>query len=451
MLVCKWGENTMRMYDIIAKKRDGLELTTEEINFWVKEYVKGTIPDYQVSALLMAIFLQGMNQRETLDLTMAMASSGEQINLSSIHGITVDKHSTGGVGDKTTLVVGPLVAAAGVPVAKMSGRGLGHTGGTIDKLEAIPGFKTELPIDDFIQNVNKIGVAIAGQTGNLVPADKKIYALRDVTATVNHISLIASSIMSKKIASGSDAIVLDVKTGSGAFMKEEKDAFALAEEMIRIGYGANKEVVAVVSDMDQPLGYAVGNTLEVIEAIETLKGNGPNDLTELCLILGAHMLVLAKKVENFHEGKEMLKEKLYSGKALEKFVKLIQMQGGDPKVINDYHLFPGAAYSDIVISVQGGYVHGIDGEKVGTAALVSGAGRFTKESQIDLGAGIVLKKKVGEKVLKGDVLAVIYSNQEERLKDSKELLESAYLISSDPVLRSKLIRGVVTKDGIEKN
>lgn len=440
----------MRMYDIIAKKRDGFELTAEEINFWVKGYTEGFIPDYQVSALLMAIFLKGMSKKETLNLTMCMAESGEKMDLSSIDGIKVDKHSTGGVGDKTTLVLAPLVASAGIPVAKMSGRGLGHTGGTIDKLEAIPGFRTELSMNQFINYVNRIGIALAGQTGNLVPADKKIYALRDVTATVNNISLIASSIMSKKIASGADAIVLDVKTGSGAFMKEEPEAFALAEEMVSIGSGLGKEVVAVISNMDQPLGYAVGNSLEVIEAIETLKGNGPEDLTELCLALGAHMLILAKKAEAYHEAREVLEERLYSGQGLKKFVELIEAQGGNTGVIDRYDLFPKAVQYASITASQDGIISKIDCEKVGVSSLIAGAGRLTKESKIDLGAGIVLKKKVGQKVKKGEVIADIYSNEQEKLQEAMEMLKQAYTIEETFCGQNKLIVGIVRKNGTEK-
>ncbi|WHH59437.1 pyrimidine-nucleoside phosphorylase [Petroclostridium sp. X23] len=440
----------MRMYDIIAKKRDHMELSAEEIAYWIQGYTKGEIPDYQSSALLMSIFLNGMNQQETADLTMAMAASGEQLDLSDIRGIKVDKHSTGGVGDKTTLILGPLVASAGVSVAKMSGRGLGHTGGTIDKVESIPGFNTQLKKEEFIYNVNNIGIALAGQTGNLVPADKKLYALRDVTATVNNLSLIASSIMSKKIASGSDAIVLDVKTGSGAFMKDTEEAFQLAQEMIRIGIGVGREVVAVITDMDQPLGYAVGNSVEVIESIETLKGNGPQDLIELCLILGSYMLLMGKVVDNIEEGESILRKKLSSGKALKKFEEWIAHQGGNIGVINDYHLFPKSEYIRPVIAKDTGTVASIDSERVGIASLLSGAGRITKESQIDLGAGIILQKKIGNKVKSGEAIAEIYTNDASKINEIEETVLSAYKISQQPVQPRKLIHGIVSKEGTKR-
>jgi pyrimidine-nucleoside phosphorylase len=440
----------MRMYDIIAKKRDGMELTGDEIEFWVKGYTNGTIPDYQISALLMAIFLKGMSKREIVDLTMSMVESGEILDLSNISGIKVDKHSTGGVGDKTTLVLGPLVASAGVPVAKMSGRGLGHTGGTIDKLESIPGFNTQIDQKKFIDCVNKVGIAIVGQTGNLVPADKKIYALRDVTATVNNIPLIASSIMSKKIAAGSDAILLDVKTGSGAFMKDVDTAFELAREMVEIGMGVGKDVIAVISDMDQPLGYAVGNSLEVMEAIDTLKGAGPQDLTDLCLTLGAYMLILSKKVHSVEEGKVILNEKLQSGEALQKLSQLIESQGGEKAVINNYNLFPQAKYIVDVHSATEGYISHIDSEKIGIASLVSGAGRVTKESSIDLSAGIVLNKKLGDNVAKNEALATIYTNNESKINEIAGLILTSYRITGEPVQANNLIYGVVDKNGMQK-
>ncbi|MDK2801488.1 MAG: pyrimidine-nucleoside phosphorylase [Clostridiales bacterium] len=438
------------MYDIIAKKRDGIELTKDEISFSVKGYTNGNIPDYQFSALLMAIFLRGMNKRETVDLTMAMVESGDRMDLSSIDGIKVDKHSTGGVGDKTTLVLAPLVAAAGIPVAKMSGRGLGHTGGTIDKLESIPGFNTQLDQKNFLDSVKKINIAIAGQTGNLVPADKKIYALRDVTATVNNISLIASSIMSKKIAAGSDAILLDVKTGNGAFMKDIDAAFNLAQEMVDIGKGINKEIIAVISDMNQPLGYAIGNSLEVIEAIETLKGVGPQDLTDLCITLGAYMLMLGKKVDSIEAGKEIAKNQINSGKALKKLSELIESQNGNKAVINNYDLLPKAKYITKIYADFEGYVEHIDTEKIGIASLITGAGRVTKESAIDLSAGIILHKKVGDRVFKEQAIATIYANDKAKIEETKQLILSSYYMTEIPVKPNQLIYGIVTKEGMQK-
>lgn len=440
----------MRMYDIIAKKRNGEELTTEEINFFVEGYTKGTIPDYQVSALMMAIFFQKMSKRETVDLTMAMVNSGEIVDLSAIEGIKVDKHSTGGVGDTTTLVVAPMVAAAGVPIAKMSGRGLGHTGGTIDKLESFDGFSVEMPIEKFVKDVNEKKIAIGGQTSNLAPADKKLYALRDVTATVDNKSLIAGSIMSKKIASGANAIVLDVKTGSGAFMKNEEDAFDLAKEMVDIGTSVGRNTIAVVTDMDEPLGFAVGNALEVKEAIDTLKGNGPKDLTELCLTLGSYMLILGEKAKDIHEAREILSEIIRSGKALDKFKELIEAQGGNSAAVDDTSLLPGARIIEPVLSTQEGYIKSIKADDVGIAALTLGAGRETKESKIDLGVGIVLHKKVGDYVKKGEELATIYANDEEKRKASEEILKNAYSIVDEKVEPRKLIKGIVKKDGIQK-
>lgn len=440
----------MRMYDIIMKKRNGGELTTEEINFFVDGYTKETIPDYQVSALMMAIYFQKMNKRETADLTTAMVNSGEIIDLSAIEGIKVDKHSTGGVGDTTTLILGPMVAAAGVPVAKMSGRGLGHTGGTIDKLESFEGFSVEMPIEKFMQNVNEKKIAIGGQTANLAPADKKLYALRDVTATVDNMSLIAGSIMSKKIASGADAIVLDVKTGSGAFMKSEEDAFELAREMVDIGTHVGRNTIGVVTDMDQPLGFAVGNALEVKEAIDTLRGEGPEDLTELCLTLGSHMLVLGKKAKNANEARKILNDVIRSGKGLAKLKELVEAQGGNAASVDDPSLLPGATIIEHVASPQDGYVKAIKADDVGIAALVLGAGRETKESEIDLGVGVVLHKKIGDTVKKGEAIATIYANNEAKRKSSEEILLKAYTIINEKVEAKKLIKGIVTKDGITK-
>lgn len=402
----------MRMVDIIIKKQNGKELTTEEIQFFVNGYTDGSIPDYQASALAMAIFFQDMSDRERADLTMAMVNSGETIDLSAIEGIKVDKHSTGGVGDTTTLVLAPLVAALDVPVAKMSGRGLGHTGGTIDKLEAIMGFHAELTKDEFIKLVNRDKVAVIGQSGNLTPADKKLYALRDVTGTVNSIPLIASSIMSKKIAAGADAIVLDVKTGAGAFMKTEEDAAELAKAMVRIGNNVGRQTMAVISDMSQPLGFAIGNALEVKEAIDTLKGEGPEDLHELVLTLGSQMVVLAKKADTLDEARAKLEEVMKNGKALEKFKDFLKNQGGDSSIVDDPSKLPQAAYQIDVPAKEAGVVSEIVADEIGVAAMLLGAGRATKEDEIDLAVGIMLRKKVGDKVEKGEPLVTLYANRE---------------------------------------
>ncbi|MDE1422426.1 pyrimidine-nucleoside phosphorylase [Bacillus licheniformis] len=402
----------MRMVDIITKKQNGEELTTEEIQFFIKGYTDGSIPDYQASALAMAIYFQDMTDRERADLTMAMVNSGETIDLSAIEGIKVDKHSTGGVGDTTTLVLAPLVAALDVPVAKMSGRGLGHTGGTIDKLEAIKGFHVELSKDEFIELVNRDKVAVIGQSGNLTPADKKLYALRDVTGTVNSIPLIASSIMSKKIAAGADAIVLDVKTGAGAFMKTDEDAVNLAKAMVRIGNNVGRQTMAVISDMSQPLGFAIGNALEVKEAIDTLKGEGPEDLTELVLTLGSQMVVLAKKAETLDEAREKLIDVMKNGKALQKFKDFLQNQGGDSSVADNPEKLPQAAYKIDVPAKEAGVMSEIVADQIGVAAMLLGAGRATKEDKIDLAVGIMLRKKVGDAVEKGEPLVTLYANRE---------------------------------------
>lgn len=402
----------MRMVDLIAKKRDGKELTTEEINFVIEGYTKGDIPDYQVSAWAMAIYFQDMSERERADLTMAMVNSGDTIDLSAIEGIKVDKHSTGGVGDTTTLVLAPLVAALDIPVAKMSGRGLGHTGGTIDKLESIEGFHVEISKDEFVNLVNTHKIAVIGQTGNLTPADKKLYALRDVTGTVNSIPLIASSIMSKKIAAGSDAIVLDVKTGAGAFMKTAEDAKELAHAMVSIGNNVGRKTMAVISDMSQPLGRAIGNSLEVQEAIDTLRGHGPADLEELCLALGRQMVYLAGKAVSLEEAEEQLKEVIRNGKALEKFKEFIANQGGNPAVADDPSLLPQASYQIEVPARQDGVVAEIVADEIGTAAMLLGAGRATKDSEIDLAVGLMLNKKIGDRVQAGESLVRIYANRE---------------------------------------
>ena len=433
----------MRMYDVIMKKRQGEELTTEEINFFVDGFTKGEIPDYQASAMLMAIFFNKMNKRETADLTNAMVESGDKIDLSNIKGIKVDKHSTGGVGDKTSISLTPLVASLGIPVAKMSGRGLGHTGGTIDKLETFKGFSVELTEEQFMENVNKINIAIMGQSGNLVPADKKLYALRDVTATVDNMSLIASSIMSKKLASGADAIVLDVKVGDGAFMKTPETAKELAQEMVDIGKHLGRETIGVISDMDQPLGYAIGNSLEVIEAIELLKGNGPKDLLELTLTIGSNMLLCAKMAESEEEARKMLMENIENGKGLEKLKDFVKAQGGDISPIDDYSKFPQAKYVEKVTSPVDGYITKIHAEAFGLIAMELGAGRATKESEIDLAVGIVLNKKRGEKVNKGDVLAYIHSNSEEKIEKARKSILENIVIEDSYDLNIPLIYDIV--------
>ncbi|MBE2907369.1 pyrimidine-nucleoside phosphorylase [Anoxybacillus flavithermus] len=428
----------MRMVDLIEKKRDGHALTKEEIQFIIEGYTKGDIPDYQMSALAMAIFFRGMNEEETAELTMAMVHSGDTIDLSRIEGIKVDKHSTGGVGDTTTLVLGPLVASVGVPVAKMSGRGLGHTGGTIDKLESVPGFHVEITNDEFIDLVNKNKIAVVGQSGNLTPADKKLYALRDVTATVNSIPLIASSIMSKKIAAGADAIVLDVKTGAGAFMKDLNDAKALAKAMVDIGNRVGRKTMAIISDMSQPLGYAIGNALEVKEAIDTLKGEGPEDLQELCLVLGSHMVYLAEKASSLEEARHMLEKAMKDGSALQTFKTFLAAQGGDASVVDDPSKLPQAKYIIELEAKEDGYVSEIVADAVGTAAMWLGAGRATKESTIDLAVGLVLRKKVGDAVKKGESLVTIYSNREQ-VDDVKQKLYENIRISATPVQAPTLI------------
>ncbi|EGT3598794.1 pyrimidine-nucleoside phosphorylase [Clostridium perfringens] len=432
----------MRMYDLILKKRNGGELSTEEINFFVDKYTNGEIPDYQVAALLMAIYFQKMNKRETSDLTMAMVNSGDILDLSEIHGIKVDKHSTGGVGDTTTLVLGPMVAALGIPVAKMSGRGLGHTGGTIDKLESFDGFSVEMTKDQFINNVNNIKLAVGGQTGDLAPADKKLYALRDVTGTVDNVSLIASSIMSKKIAAGADAIVLDVKVGDGAFMKTPEAARELATEMVGIGKHVGRNTVAIISDMDQPLGFAIGNALEVKEAIETLRGNGPKDLLELCLTLGSNMVVLAGAAKDTDEARKMLMETITSGKAIEKLKEFVEAQGGDASVIDDISNFHNAKYVIPVKATKSGVVSKIHAENIGLVAMELGAGRATKESIIDLAVGIVLQKKRGDKVNEGDIIAYIHADDEEKGKKAVDGILANYEIS-DSVKDIPLIYDIV--------
>lgn len=411
----------MRMVDLIEKKRDGGKLSKEEIQFIIDGYTKGDIPDYQLSAFLMTVFYQDMTDEEITDMTLAMAESGEMIDLSGIQGIKVDKHSTGGVGDTTTLILAPLVASVGVSVAKMSGRGLGYTGGTIDKLEAIPGFQVELPDEKFVQLVNESHVAVIGQSGDLAPADKKLYALRDVTATVNSIPLIASSIMSKKIAAGADAIVLDVTTGEGAFMKNIEEARRLAETMVRIGKLANRNTMAVISDMSQPLGEAIGNSLEIVEAIETLQGNGPEDLVEMCYALGSQMVVLAEKAATLEEARGMLEEALASGKALAKFREMIRNQGGDDTIVDDPARLLTAKYQIELPAKSTGVVQKIVANEIGIAAMLLGAGRATKEDDINFAVGIKLHKKVGMPVEEGESLLTIYADSE-NIDEVKELI-----------------------------
>lgn len=433
----------MLMVDIIRKKRDGGKLSKEEIDFFINGYVKGDIPDYQISALMMAIFFRGMDDEETGELTQAMLHSGEKLDLSAVKGFKVDKHSTGGVGDKTSLVLTPMVAALGVPVAKMSGRGLGHTGGTIDKLESFKGFSTSITNEQFINNVNTIGISIMGQTKDLAPADKLLYALRDVTATVDNMSLIASSIMSKKLAAGADGIVLDVKSGSGAFMKTDEDAFELAKKMVAIGKHAGVKTMAVISDMDQPLGRAVGNAIEVREAIDTLKGNGPEDLKELCLTLGSHMVYFAGKASSCEEARGMLEEVIANGRALDKFADFIEAQGGSREDVYHPENLPNASGTREFVADKDSYVSAIMSEDVGVASLLLGGGRRSKEDVIDLSVGIYLNKKVGDECKKGEVIATLYGNDDKKMEEAYARLVSAYTLSDKATDRNKLIKGIV--------
>ena len=434
----------MTMYDLIEKKKRGIELSKEEIEFIVYGYTDGSIPDYQMSSFLMAVWFNGMNKEETYHLTMSMMNSGEVLDLSKINGIKVDKHSTGGVGDKTTLILAPIVAALGIPVAKLSGRGLGHTGGTIDKLESIPGFNTSVETEDFIGQVNDINIAVAGQTSNLAPADKKIYALRDVTATVDNISLIASSIMSKKLASGADAIVLDVKCGSGAFMKNEDDALALAKEMVDIGKSAGKDIVALVTDMDEPLGRYVGNSLEVYEAVLCLMGQGDKKLMDISKALAAHMVVKAKENIDIKEAYIQVEEAIESGAALKKMVEFVARQGGDVGYLLNPELLP---KGDVVIEYKAktdGYVKAIQAETVGKACLVLGGGRRTKEDVINSSVGLFLNKKKGEKVKAGEAVVTIYADSEDKAKEALALLDDAYeFIAEEIVIDGDIIKYVV--------
>ena len=439
----------MRIFDIISKKRDGHELNKEEINFFIDQYVDGNIADYQASALLMAIYIKGMSNKETATLTEAMANSGDIVDLSSIDGIKVDKHSTGGVGDKTTLVIAPIVAACGGKVAKMSGRGLGHTGGTVDKLEAIPNFQTSLETEKFFEIVNKVGVSVIGQSGNLAPADKKLYALRDVTATIDCLPLIASSIMSKKIAAGSDCILLDVKTGSGAFMKTLDDSILLAEAMVAIGTEVGRKTTALITNMDIPLGFAIGNSLEVIESINTLKGIGPKDLTDVCIELATNMLVLSEKGTE-EQCKQMVLDVIENGKALECLKDMVEAQGGDVSVIEDTENFKKAMFSKEILAVKSGYITEMDTEKCGIASVQIGAGRLVKTDEIDFSAGIVLNKKYGDIVKAGDVLATLYSDNKPSFSSAEALIQEAIIIGEKALEEEKLIYAKVTSDGVEK-
>jgi len=432
----------MRMFDIIRKKRDGLALSEKEIQWFIDGYVKGEIPDYQASALCMAIYFKGMNVEETTALTFAIRDSGDKLKFNNIKGLRVDKHSTGGVGDKTSLVVTPIVATLGVKVAKMSGRGLGHTGGTVDKLEAIPGFKTDLPTEEFEEIVNRVGIAIVGQNATLAPADKLLYALRDVTATVDSLPLIVSSIMSKKLAADDDCVVLDVKTGSGSFMKTKEQSRELAEWMVAIGKAAGKRMRALITDMDRPLGHAIGNSLEVVEAIETLKGNGPEDLTELSVALAAHMLVISDR-GSYEECERSVRRVIESKEALMTFANMVEAQGGNKEWILHPELFPKAPYSLEVKAETGGYITGVDTEGYGTASLLLGAGRNTKEDKIDFAAGIKLIKKTGDEVKTGDVIAVLYTSDESRLAPAAKRLLNATSIGAKKPEGAPLIYDIV--------
>ena len=439
----------MRMYDIIEKKRDGGTLTDEELSFFIKGYVDGTIPDYQASALLMSIFFEGMNAHETATLTMDMAHSGDMVDLSAIKGVKVDKHSTGGVGDKTTLVLAPIVASLGVPVAKMSGRGLGHTGGTLDKLESIPGLSVDIDMRRFFDIVNTVGCAVIGQTGNLVPADKKLYALRDVTATVDSIPLIASSIMSKKIAAGADKILLDVKCGSGAFMKTPKDAIRLAKCMVELGEEVGRTTVALITDMGRPLGNAIGNALEVREACDTLKGTAPADLTETCVELAANMLYLAG-AGPLETCRASARGQIANGEGFAKLHEMVAAQGGDARALDDYALFAQSAVSREVRASEAGYVYAMDTERCGIASVALGAGRATKEDSIDMAAGIVLAAKTGDHLKPGDLVATLYAASEARLDEGERILRGAYDIRDEQPAPIPHFFARVSRDGVER-
>lgn len=433
----------INMNEMIIKKRDGNKLSKEEIEDIIGSYNEGVIPDYQMSAFLMAIYYMGLDKEETFELTKAILNSGEKIDLSKIEGIKIDKHSTGGVGDKTTLIATPIAAAAGVPIAKMSGRGLGFTGGTVDKLSSIPDFKIELTSEDFISQVNKIGISIISQSGDITPADKKLYALRDVTGTVDSMSLIASSIMSKKLASGSDGIILDVKCGKGAFFKKEDDAIKASEMMIDIGESAGKKVAVVISSMDQPLGRAVGNTLEVMEALDVLKGVGDPDITEISLELAGIMIYMSGIADDLSEGREIASDVLYSGKALDKFRELVKAQGGNSQIIDDYSIFGIAKYSRSVEAEDIGYISLLDAETIGKASQLSGAGRVHKEDEIDFQSGIIIYKKLGEQVAEGDKVIEIFSNDEDKLNKAFEIAKNSFKITKEKVSVSAVIKKTI--------
>lgn len=433
---------TGRFVDVIRKKRVGLTLEKEEIQDMIQNYVAGRIPDYQMSAMLMAICFQGMNDEELTAMTLAMRDSGDVVDLSPIQGIKVDKHSTGGVGDKTTLIVGPVVAACGVPVAKMSGRGLGFTGGTLDKLESIPGFRVDLSSEEFFQAVGSSGISVIGQTGNLAPADKMLYALRDVTGTVDSIPLIAASIMSKKLAAGSDKILLDVTTGSGAFIKDIEGSRELARRMVAIGNGAGKETVAMITSMEEPLGYAVGNNMEVKEVIETLRGNGPEDLRTVCFSLAGMMLSMGKGI-SYEAGKKLAEETLACGAALEKFKEMVVAQGGDVSYIENPEQFEKAAVSGELLAARDGVIGAMNTEGIGITAGLLGAGRETKESTIDFSAGIYMRKKLGDRIKKGDVIATLYAADKDRLKNALAYMETCYTVSEDEPEALKLVVDII--------
>lgn len=433
----------MRIYDIISRKRDGFELTDEEIHFFIEGYVKGEIQDYHAAALLMAIYLRGMSDRETVTLTLEMAKSGDMLDLSAIDGVTVDKHSTGGVGDKTTLIVAPIVASLGAKVAKMSGRGLGHTGGTVDKLESIEGFNVSLSPEKFIETVKETGICVIGQTGNLAPADKKLYALRDATATVGCMPLIASSIMSKKLAAGSQCIVLDVKYGSGAFMKTAEDAEKLSEKMVAIGTKAGRKVSAVISDMDTPLGRNIGNTLEIIEAVETLRGKGSEDLREVSLTLASNIIALARNI-SITQARELTEKALDDGSAYEKFKEFIACQGGNTELINDLEKLPKAKIIYKVVAAEDGYISKMNAEMIGSSSVILGAGRVNKEDAIDYTAGIILHKKTGDKISKGDIIAELYTNDENKIPSAEKMFLEALTFSKEKPKENELIYKVVT-------